>query len=196
MEHWFYVRTTGKTVSYDDGMVETIWPLASVMSDMSLLSRVHPPTEVTPEIPLFLVCQYSRGRDLVEEMVAANFWQLERRNDSIRIEMIHVPIFGPAEGLPFPRFDHELPADQDRGTYVSEIEEATHVIAGKISDKEYLAQKSSVGMMSRLNQVFEELWIHHEEYVVPPEVILSIEEKKKVAAKNATAVAKSKKRKG
>jgi hypothetical protein len=79
---------------------------------------------------------------------------------------------------------------------VSEIEEAARVIAGKISDKEYLAQKSSTGTMSWLNRVFEELGIHHEEYVVPPEVILFIEEKKKVTAKNVTAVAESKKRKG
>jgi hypothetical protein len=51
--------------------------------------------------------------------------------------------------------------------------------------------------MSRLNQVFEELGIHHEEHVVPPKVLASIEKKKqKAAAKNATVAAKSKKRKG
>jgi hypothetical protein len=37
MEDWFYVRTTGQTLTYDDGLEETIYPLASVMSEMSPL---------------------------------------------------------------------------------------------------------------------------------------------------------------
>jgi hypothetical protein len=49
--------------------------------------------------------------------------------------------------------------------------------------------------MPRLNQVFEELGVHHGEYVVPPEVLASIE-KKKAATKNVTAAAESKKRRG
>jgi hypothetical protein len=78
MKHWFYVNTTGMTVTYDDGTEETIWPLASVMSDMSPLSRVNPSTEVTPEREacdraFALACCYSRGHDLIEEMVASNY---------------------------------------------------------------------------------------------------------------------------
>jgi hypothetical protein len=42
MEHWFYVKTTGQTITYDDRMEETVYPLASVMSEMSPLSRVTP----------------------------------------------------------------------------------------------------------------------------------------------------------
>jgi hypothetical protein len=51
--------------------------------------------------------------------------------------------------------------------------------------------------MLRLNWVFEELGIHHEEHVVPPKVLASIEKKKqKATAKNATVAVESKKRKG
>lgn len=51
--------------------------------------------------------------------------------------------------------------------------------------------------MPRLNGVLEELGIHHEERVVPQEVLNAIEEKKKKAAtKNVTAAAESKKREG
>jgi hypothetical protein len=66
-----------------------------------------------------------------------------------------------------------------------------------MSDKEYLARKSATSTMPWLNRVPKELGIHHEEYVVPPEVFASIEEKKKkAAAKNATAAGESRKRKG
>ena len=51
--------------------------------------------------------------------------------------------------------------------------------------------------MPRLNRGFEELGIHHEEHKVPSKVLKSIEEKaKKATAKNTTAVAELKKRKG
>jgi hypothetical protein len=42
----------------------------------------------------------------------------------------------------------------------------------------------------------EELSIHHEEYDIPADVLTVIEEKKKAAAKNATATMEAKKRKG
>jgi hypothetical protein len=106
-------------------------------------------------------------------------------------------VFGLAEGLPFPRFDRALPPDQDKDAFVLEIEEAARQIIGKMSDKEYLAQRSVSGMMPRLNRVLEEFGIHHEEYVVPPDVLATIEEKKmKATAKNATTAVESKKRKG
>jgi hypothetical protein len=45
--------------------------------------------------------------------------------------------------------------------------------------------------------VFQELGIHHTEHKIPVKVMKSLEEKsKKAAAKNATTVAKSKKRRG
>jgi hypothetical protein len=49
-----------------------------------------------------LACRYSRGRDLVKEMVAANYWPLGQRNNRFQIEMVQVPVFGPPEGVPFP----------------------------------------------------------------------------------------------
>jgi hypothetical protein len=52
-------------------------------------------------------------------------------------------------------------------------------------------------MMPRLNRVLEELGIHHEKHEVSPEVLATIEEKKRRAtAKNATVTVKTKKRKG
>jgi hypothetical protein len=111
--------------------------------------------------------------------------------------MVQVPVFGPAKGPPSPRFDRALPPDQEKDAFVLEIEEAACQIIGKMSDKEYLARRSISGTMPHLNRVLEEFGIHHEEYVVPPDVLATIEEKKrKAATKNATAAAESKKRKG
>jgi hypothetical protein len=72
------VRTTGQTLTYDDGSEETIYPLASIMSEMSPLCRVSPPAWVSADRracdkAFALACHYSRGRDLAEEMVAANY---------------------------------------------------------------------------------------------------------------------------
>jgi hypothetical protein len=70
-------------------------------------------------------------------------------------------------------------------------------ILSKMSDKEYLAHWALAGTMPRLNRVFEEFGIHHEEHDVPAKVHKSLEDKaKKATAKNATAAAEAKKRMG
>lgn len=92
---------------YEDGMRDTRYPLASVMSKMKPLSKVSPSEEVTPEREackkaFALACWYSRGQDLIEEMVVSNCWPLGKGQPSFTIEMVHVPVYGPIEGLPFP----------------------------------------------------------------------------------------------
>jgi tRNA isopentenyl-2-thiomethyl-A-37 hydroxylase MiaE len=62
---------------FEDGTKVVCHPLASVMSDMKPLSKVALSEEMTLEREacdraFALACQYSRGRDLVEEMVASN----------------------------------------------------------------------------------------------------------------------------
>ena len=70
-------------------------------------------------------------------------------------------------------------------------------ILSNMSDKEFLACRAIAGTMPHLNRVFEELGIHHEEHDVPVKVRKSLEDKaKKAAAKNATATADAKKKRG
>jgi hypothetical protein len=114
-----------------------------------------------------LACHYFRGQDLVEEMVASNYWPLGKRNLEFRIEMVNVPVYGPAGGVPVPRFNRELPANEDKKAFAAEVEEGARLIVGKISDREYLARKVDGGSMPRLNRDLEELGIQHEEHVVP-----------------------------
>ena len=70
-------------------------------------------------------------------------------------------------------------------------------ILGEMSNKEYLARRAIADTMPRLNRVFEEFGMHHEEHDVPAKVHKSLEDKaRKAAAKNMTATAEAKKRKG
>ena len=62
---------------------------------------------------------------------------------------------------------------------MSSMEEGAREIIGDISDREFLTQQDVGGTMPCLNQVFEELGIHHEEHKVPLKVLKSIEEKGK-----------------
>jgi hypothetical protein len=94
-------------------MKEVRYLLASIMSEMKPLSKVIPSDEMTPEREacnraFALACWYSRGRDLVEEMVASNYGPLGKRNPEFTIEMVNVPVYGLVEGVPCPRFDREL----------------------------------------------------------------------------------------
>jgi len=93
MKHWFYVKTSSMTHTYVDGSMETLCPLAFIMCNMTPLAKVNPPAERTIEREacdraFALACRYSGGRDLVEEMVASNFWPLGKRSDAFHIEMV------------------------------------------------------------------------------------------------------------
>jgi hypothetical protein len=127
-------------------------------------------------------------------MVASDFWPLGRKNEEFNIEMVQVPIFGPPEGIPFPRFGRALPEDETEESFLDHVEASTHRIVGKLSKREFVQRRTALGTMPRFNHVFEELGIKHDEYVIPSDVILSLE--KKDAAKNLMATAESKKRSG
>ncbi|XP_021321605.1 uncharacterized abhydrolase domain-containing protein DDB_G0269086-like [Sorghum bicolor] len=127
-------------------------------------------------------------------MVAADYWPLGRRTDEFTIEMVQVPVFGPPEGLPFPRFGAGIPEDETKESFLDRVEVSARRIVGKISEKEYLQRRSALGTMPRFNRVFEELGIEYEDYVIPPDVLLGLEKKKD--SSKAVALAESKKRKG
>jgi hypothetical protein len=165
------------------------------MSEMKPLAKVTPSEEVTPEREAYnmafaLACRYFGGRDLVEEMVASNCWLLGKGQPLFTVEMVNIPIYGPTDGVPFSQFEIELNKGEDPKKFATMVEQGAREIIGEITDREYLAWRSVKGMMPRLNRVFEELGIHHEEHKVPPKVLASIEEKsKKAAAKNVTVAA-------
>jgi hypothetical protein len=85
-----------------------------------------------------LVCQYSRGRDLVEEKVASNCWSLGKKQAEFPIEMVNVPVYGPIEGVPFPRFGINFKEGEDKKAFATMVEDGAREIVGKITDKEYL----------------------------------------------------------
>jgi hypothetical protein len=187
----------------DDGSVDKVYPYASLMKELKPVSKVDPSKPVSEEQlearlacdkAFALACRYSGGRDLVEEMVAADYWPLGRRTDEFTIEMVQVPVFGPPEGLPFPRFGAGLPEDETKESFLDRVEVSARRIVGKISEKEYLQRKSALGTMPRFNRVFEELGIEYEDYAVPPEVLLGLEKKKD--SSKAVVAAEAKKRKG
>jgi hypothetical protein len=199
MRAWFYVRTPAASKTLDDGSVDKVYPYASLMKELKPFSKVDPSQEMSEERlacdkAFALACRYSGGRDLVEEMVAADYWPLGRRTDEFTIEMVQVPVFGPPEGLPFPRFGAGIPEDETKESFLDRVEVSARRIVGKISEKEYLQRRSALGTMPRFNRVFEELGIEYEDYVIPPDVLLGLEKKKD--SSKAVALAESKKRRG
>jgi hypothetical protein len=94
---------------------------------MKPLAKVTPSEEVTPEREAYnrafaLACRYSRGRDIIEEMVASNCWPVGKGQPSFTIEMVNVPIYGPTDGVPFPRFEIELNKGEDPKEFTAIVE--------------------------------------------------------------------------
>jgi len=129
-------------------------------------------------------------------VVDARFWPLGKSKPSFKIEMVNLPIFGEAEGVPFPRFKIAL-SEESPDDFVAAVEQEAREIVGDIIDKEFLAQRSIVGSGMTIGDITEELGIHHMEHKISAKVLKSLEEKsKKVDAKNTTTAAESKKRRG
>ena len=196
------MKTYGVCGTTEDGAEVREYPLTSRMDAMAPHTRVEPPETVSPareacERAFALACRYSGGRDLVEEIMASNYWPLSKDNPPFQLEMVSVPVFGPEGSILFPRFGRSLGEGVTEDSLVSEVEEAAIGLVGKISEREYTSRRAVSGTMPRLNRVFEELRIIYREREVPAEVLASIDKKKKKAfAKNVTAEAESKKRKG
>ena len=130
-------------------------------------------------------------------MVAANYWPLGRNKLAMTIEMVNLPVFGKGVGDSFPRFGFQPKEGRAAEKIMKYAEAGAWEILAEISDKEYLARRAIAGTMPRLNRVFEEFGIHHEEHDVPVKVHKSLEDKaRKAAAKNTIAATEAKKRKG
>jgi len=199
MKAWFYVRTPATSKTLEDGQVDKVFSYASKMKELKPVYKVDPSQPMSEERRAYdqafaLACRFSGGRDLVEEMVATDYWPLGRRNDEFTIEMVQVPVFGPPEGLPFPRFHASLPEGETKESFLDRVEVSARRIVGKILEKEYLQRKSTLGTMPRFNRVFEELGIEYDDYVIPPDVLLGLEKKKD--SSKAVAAAEARKRKG
>jgi hypothetical protein len=83
------------------------YPFASIMDPMKPSMKVPPNSEVDAsreacDRAFALVCRYSKGWDLVEEMVASKCWPLGKTRPSMKIEMGKLPIFGKEGRVPSP----------------------------------------------------------------------------------------------
>jgi hypothetical protein len=69
--------------------------------------------------------------------VASNCCLLGKKQPEFTIEMVNVPVYGPAQGVPFPWFGISLKVRTRRPSL--KVEDGAREIVKKITDKEYLA---------------------------------------------------------
>jgi hypothetical protein len=199
MKAWFYVKSPPASRTLDDGKVEKVFPYASKMKELKPVYKVDPSSEMSEEHKacdkaFALVCRFSGGQDLVEEMVASDYWPLGHRNEEFTIEMVQVSVFGPPEGIPIPRFGVGLSEGETKESFLDRVKASACRIVGKISEKEYVQRKTTLATMSWFNRVFEEVGIEYDEYAVPSDVLLGLEKRRD--ASKTIAAAESRKRRG
>ena len=110
------------------GKEHTRYPLASVMTSMKPSTQGIPRPKVIGgreacDKAFALVYHYSRGCDLVEEMVASMCWPLGRNRPVMRIKMVSWPVFGDGVGVSFPCFDVKRAKDITADEYVMAVKE-------------------------------------------------------------------------
>ena len=85
------MKTYGVRGTTEDGVEVAEYPLISRMEEMAPHTRVDPSEEMSPareacDRAFAAACRYSGGRDLVEEIMASNYWPLGRDNPAFRLE--------------------------------------------------------------------------------------------------------------
>jgi len=168
-DYWFYVRVPG--VRIRDQPDSRSWPLAFKRGEMDPFTRVEPTGAMDAERlkcdeAFGKACRYSSGRDLVEEMVAASFWPLEKRAKPLVLKKMRLPVFGSAEGEYVPCFGFQRDPRETDKEFVSFVEQAASLILGEVTEREVTSRQAILGNMPRLNRVFEEMGVHYGERVV------------------------------
>ena len=59
----------------------------------------------------------------MEEMVAAKFWRLGKSRPSFKVEMVHLPVYGLADGFPFPHFGIKLSEGETLEEFAAIVEQ-------------------------------------------------------------------------
>lgn len=114
------------------------------MGDMKPLTLVRPPPEVDAkqaagDVALGKAYRFSGDRDLVEEIVVANFWPLGKHRPRMTLVRMKLPVFGSVEGEFYPCFYLTHMEDETDEEFVSEVERSASKIVGEIFEREYLS---------------------------------------------------------
>ena len=85
------MKTYGVCGTTEDGAEVSEYPLTSRMEEMAPRVLVEPPEEMSSarvacNQAFAAACRYSGGRDLVEEIMASNYWPLGKNNPAFRLE--------------------------------------------------------------------------------------------------------------
>lgn len=178
--YWFYVKTPG--VVLKTGPKVKKYPFASIMGVMKPCTHVGPPAEIDEDraacdIAFAKAYHFFRARDLVEEMVASNFWPLGKNRPEMKLVKMKLPVFGSEDGEFCPSFFLQHAEDKTDEEFVSTVEQSASMINGEISEKEYLFHRVIGETMPQLNQVFEEMKVTYGYRKVLDKVLKSIEGK-------------------
>jgi hypothetical protein len=96
-----------------------------------------------------------RGRDIIEEFVAAEIWPISY--GWAPTEIISFNVNWATQEVPFPRFGLQLKDGQSAEEFMDEIEKKVNAMIDESTMNEYNAYKNLVKHKRRINQVFSEV---------------------------------------
>jgi hypothetical protein len=96
-----------------------------------------------------------RGRDIVEEFVAAQIWPIS--HGWAPNEIAHFNVNWAAQEVPFPKFGIKLGDGQSADDFMLDVEKRVNLMIGVYTMNEYKAYKNLVKHKRRINRVFSEV---------------------------------------
>lgn len=153
--YWFYVKTSSLNTKDKHGNKDICYPLASTMEEMRPSMRLTTKIDAAWEaydVAFATTCHYFRGRDLMEEMVAANFCPIGKEHrPKMTLKRLMLLVFGETEGVLSLHFGLKRDKGKTDAEIITQIEATMTKILDDIFERKYLAWRAIGGTMPRLN---------------------------------------------
>jgi hypothetical protein len=154
--YWFYLKVNMSEVP---GYAGPAHPLSCPIAPLTAVNTAefnHRAVGIRKcESVFHLASTILRGRDIIEEFVAARIWPIS--SGWAPTEIVYFNVNWAAQEVPFPKFGIKLREDQSADAFMIEIEKRVNLIIGEYTMNEYKAYKALVKHKKRINRVFTEV---------------------------------------
>jgi hypothetical protein len=154
--YWFYVKVDMSKIPGYEGPAH---PLSCPIEALTVVNTAEfnhwAVGIISCENAFHLASTILRGRDIVEEFVAARIWPISY--GWAPNEIVHFNVNWASQEVPFPKFGIKLREAQGADAFMLEVEKKLTLMIAEYTMNEYKAYKALVKHKRKINRVFSEV---------------------------------------
>jgi hypothetical protein len=154
--YWFYVKVDMSKIPGYKGPAHPLSSPIEAQTAVNIAEFNHRAVGIRScENAFHLASTILRGRDIVEEFVAARIWPISY--GWAPNEIVHFNVNWASLEVPFPKFGIKLREGQSADAFMLDVEKRVALMIGKYTMNEYKAKKDLAKHKRKINRVFSEV---------------------------------------